>query len=87
MWQQQTEILNKPSHILEKIGGSEVGAINYLVLNCSSKDFIPFYIRVCKFLGLENFIAVYDTDLHDGKNENQINTAKKSTEDVTKDAD
>jgi|APTNR8051073442_1049403.scaffolds.fasta_scaffold20998_2 putative ATP-dependent endonuclease of OLD family len=69
-------------HILEKIGGSEVEAINYLILNCSSKDFIPFYIRVCKFLGLENFIAVYDTDLHDGKNEQQINTAKKSTEGI-----
>ncbi len=68
--------------ILEKLSDEDVADVNYLVLGCSSKDFIPFFIRVCRFLGLENYIAVYDTDLHDGKSENALASAQKSTDGI-----
>ena len=66
-------------HILEKLGGCEINIINYLVLSCESKDFIPFYIRICQFIGLENYIVLFDTDLHENKNEQNLAIARKST--------
>jgi len=73
---------NTLPYILEKISGSSISGINYLVLNCGGKTAIPFYIRVCQFLGIDDFIVVYDTDLHEGKSEEKIKSAKKQTENI-----
>jgi predicted ATP-dependent endonuclease of OLD family len=68
--------------ILEKIGGDELAGLNYFILNCQSKDSIPFYVNVCKFLGIDDYIAIFDSDLHAEKNQQQIDTAQKSTEGI-----
>ncbi|MEQ1734311.1 MAG: hypothetical protein ABL940_11595, partial [Bacteroidia bacterium] len=44
----------------------------------------PFFINVCKFLGIDEFIAVFDSDLHEGKNIEQIKSANTSTENIHK---
>ncbi len=69
-------------HIIEKMIGDECVTINHLILNCHSKDSIPFFIKVLDFLGIDSYLAIFDNDLHPHKNENQIAIARKSTEKI-----
>lgn len=56
--------------------------INYTIVNCQSKDLIPFFIKVCKFLGISDFLVIYDTDQDPKKSEDARNLAKKSTDKI-----
>lgn len=72
---------NALKHILSKIIGSDIRCYNFCVVNCRSKTFIPFFIKVLHFLGHADYFIVYDSDLDPAKPQNH-NISNRATEKI-----
>jgi len=63
--------------------GEEYYSCNHYIINANGKDLIPFFIKVCEFLGLDDYFVIYDSDLDPEKSPNAIASAQTSTEQIT----